>query len=248
MLKILIVEDDMIIAADTSMQLVKLGFQIIGMCTRGEDAINMIRSNPPDIVIMDIILSGKLNGIETAEIILKEFQTPLIFMTSNYDDQTFQRALMTKPFAFIAKPFQKSELERALKITAQRIKTKNNEEVTSEEVVESDHVSAMEDRLFLRQTGEMVKVFIDDILFVEADRNYCKVILKEKEYLLSIPLNKFEPNLPFEKFLRTHRSFVVNLSKIDSIAEHTDFLYISKFQIPVSRRQKEEVAKRLKLI
>ncbi|GLR19676.1 LytR/AlgR family response regulator transcription factor [Portibacter lacus] len=246
-LKILIVEDDMIIAADISMQLIKMGYQIIGMCTRAEDAIKMVESNSPDIVLMDIILSGKMNGIEAAQMILDQFQTPLIFMTSNYDDATFQKALKTKPFAFIAKPFQKTELERALKITANRIAAeKNEQELPSNEA--NSHVSTMEDRLFLRHKGEMVKVFINDILYVEADRNYCKVITREKEILLSIPLSKFEVNLPTKDFIRTHRSYLINIKKIDAISEFTEYVNILGRQLPISRRLKDDVIKRLKLI
>lgn len=246
--KVLIVEDDMIIAADISMQLVKMGYQIVGMCTRAEDAINMIESNQPDIVLMDIILSGAMNGIEAARINLERFQVPLIFLTSNYDDATFQKALETKPFAFIAKPFQKSELERALKITVQRIASEKEDE-NVEEINESrDHVSSMEDRLFIRHQGEMVKVFIDDILYVEAERNYCKVFTKEQEFLLTIPMSKFEVNLPIDAFIRTHRSFLVNLLKIDAISEHAEYVTVGQSQIPISRRQKDEVVRRLKLI
>ena len=247
--KVLIVEDDMIIAADISMQLVKMGYQIVGMCTRAEDAINMIKSNQPDIVLMDIILSGKMNGIEAAQINLEQFQVPLIFMTSNYDDATFQKALATKPFAFIAKPFQKSELERALKITVQRITSEKIEDDSAEENNENnDHVSTMEDRLFIRYKGEMVKVFIEDILYVEADRNYCKVLTKEHEFFLSISMSQFEMNLPDDQFLRTHRSFLVNLQKIDSVDEHQEYLTILNKQVPISRKQKKEVVRRFKLV
>ena len=119
--KILMVEDDMIIAADISMQLTKLGYEVIGINTRGEDALNTIEHNRPDLILMDIVLSGKVNGIEAARIILEKFQVPVIFLTSNSDDATFQRAITARPYAFISKPFQKSDLERTIKLALQRI-------------------------------------------------------------------------------------------------------------------------------
>lgn len=247
--RVLIVEDDMIIAADISMQLVKMGYQITGMCTRAEDAIQMVDSNTPDIILMDIILSGKMNGIEASSIILERFQTPVIFLTSNHDDDTFQKALATKPFAFIAKPFQKAELERALKITVHRIEAeKNNKESEEKREEGNDHVSTMEDRLFIRHKGEMVKVFIQDILYVEAERNYCRVVTEKQEFFLSIPMSRFEMNISPEQFVKTHRSFIVNVSKIDSLSEFSEYLTIGENQIPISRRQKEEVVSRLKVI
>ena len=144
--KILMVEDDMIIAADISMQLTKLGYEVTGINTRGEDALRTVENNRPDIILMDIVLSGKMNGIETAQIILEKFQIPVIFLTSNSDDATFQQAIKAKPYAFIAKPFQKSDLERTLKLTLQRIAVER--ESAPENDDSEDHVSSMDDRLF----------------------------------------------------------------------------------------------------
>ncbi len=243
--KILMVEDDMIIAADISMQLTKLGYEVIGINTRGEDALNTIEANRPDIILMDIILTGKMNGIETAKIILEKYQVPLIFLTSNSDDATFQQASAAKPYAFISKPFQKSNLERTLKLTLQRIAVEKETETTPES---TDHVSAMDDRLFIRHKDQMVKVLLTEILYAEADRNYCKIYTEKQDYLLSVPLRNIESQLPPNEFLRVHRSFVVNLKKIDAISEYHEYLTIQSHQVPISRRTKEEVIKRLKMI
>lgn len=243
--KILMVEDDMIIAADISMQLTKLGYEIVGINTRGEDALQTIENNRPDLVLMDIVLSGKLNGIETAQRILEKFQVPLIFLTSNSDDATFQQAIKTKPYAFISKPFQKADLERTLKLTLQRIAVEQESEPIKDS---NDHVSTMDDRLFIRHKNQLIKVLFADILFAEADRNYCKIYTEKDTYLLSVPLRNIETQLPSEKFARTHRSFVVNLYKIDAISENYEYLTITAHQVPISRRNKEEVVKRLKMI
>ncbi|MCB0707767.1 MAG: LytTR family transcriptional regulator DNA-binding domain-containing protein [Lewinellaceae bacterium] len=243
--KILMVEDDMIIAADISMQLTKLGYEVVGINTRGEDALNTIENNRPDIVLMDIILTGKMNGIEAARIILEKFQVPVVFLTSNSDDATFQQALTAKPYAFISKPFQKSNLERTLKLALQRIAVERE----SEPVIEStDHVSTMDDRLFIRHKDQMVKVLLSEILYAEADRNYCKIHTEKQTYLLSVPLRNIESQLPATHFFRVHRSFVVNLKKIDAISEYHEYLTIQSHQVPISRRSKEEVIKHLKMI
>ena len=243
--KILMVEDDMIIAADISMQLTKLGYEIIGINTRGEDALNTIENNRPDIILMDIVLTGKMNGIEAARIILEKYQVPVIFLTSNSDDATFQQAISAKPYAFISKPFQKSDLKRTLKLALQRIAVENESERVSES---NDHVSAMEDRLFIRHKDQMVKVLLTEILYAEADRNYCKIHTEKQSYLLSVPLRNIEFQLPTNNFFRVHRSFVVNLKKIDTISEYYEYLTIQSHQVPISRRSKEEVVKRLKMI
>ncbi|MEX0289301.1 MAG: LytR/AlgR family response regulator transcription factor [Flavobacteriaceae bacterium] len=244
---ILIVEDDMIIAADISTQLSKLGYDVMGINTKAEDALNTIAGNRPDLVLMDIVLSGKMNGIEAATHILEQYQIPVIFLTSNTDNATFQQALNARPFAFIAKPFQRSVVARTLQIALQRSAVEQDAQ-SDTSGSDGDHVAAMEDRLFLRHRGHMVKVELSEILFVEADRNYCKVVTADRSYLLSVPLRNLETQLPQEQFLRVHRSFVVNLNKVDAISEYYEYLVIGKRHVPISRRQKEGVVKRLKRI
>jgi len=117
--KILIIEDEMIIAADISVQLTKRGYQVIGMYPTAEEAILSIHSNQPDLILMDIVLDGKIDGIQAAQEISKIAEIPIIFLTSNTDNSTFQRALATKPFGFISKPFRIGELERTIKLALQ---------------------------------------------------------------------------------------------------------------------------------
>ncbi|MBB4080303.1 DNA-binding LytR/AlgR family response regulator [Lewinella aquimaris] len=244
--KILMVEDDMIIAADISLQLTKLGYEVVGINTRAEDALAYLAENRPDIILMDIVLTGKMNGIEAARIVLEKYQVPVIFLTSNSDDATFQQAISARPYAFIAKPFQKSDLERTLKVALQRIAVEGMARPDPAEA--TDHVSNMDDRLFIRLKDQLVKVLLSEILYVEADRNYCKVYTEKHTHFLSVPLSNFTAQLPAEQFVRVHRSFVVNLRKIESISEYHEYVTIQDSRIPIARRSRDEVAKRLRMI
>lgn len=118
--KIVIVEDEMIIAADLSMQLSKRGYEILGMYPTAMEAVEAIKLNTPDLILMDISLDGDLDGIYAAEKISEFSNVPIIFLTSNTDESTFQRALATKPFGFVGKPFRISELERNIKLALHR--------------------------------------------------------------------------------------------------------------------------------
>jgi DNA-binding LytR/AlgR family response regulator len=240
--KILIVEDEMIIAADLSLQLTKLGYQVIGIQTHGEDALKTVDQNRPDIVIMDIVLSGEMNGIQAAQIIHDKYNIPIIYLTSNADDATFQKAKATKPYAFISKPFRREDLSRAIELTIERT------EMEKSETGQTDQVSTLEDRLFIRHKDHMVMVPIEDIMVLEADRNYCKVVSKDQEFFVSLPMGKIEQLLPSEDFIRVHRSFIVNLKQITSINDHYEYLMIGKRNVPISRRMKDDVVKRMKLI
>ncbi len=112
--KILIVEDQSIIALDLKKVLTKKGFQITAVCDTGEEAISLVHTNSPDLILMDIMLKGKLTGIQTAQEINKEFNTPVIFLTASTDVETYLAALKTQPKKYIMKPVEFDLLEKAI--------------------------------------------------------------------------------------------------------------------------------------
>jgi len=244
-IKIMIVEDDMIIAADLSMQLTQLGYEIVGILARGEDVLKQLESNLPDIILMDIQLKGEIDGIQTAQIILDRYQLPLIYLTANSDDHTFQRAKETKPFAFIAKPFEESDLERTIELVASRLDIPSKAEIEETETEGTSFI--LDDRIFVKQRDRMIKIFLKDILYAVAERCYCKVFTPNKEFLMTIPLKEFEDRIASKTFLRVHRSYLVNVTKIDEISDNNSFLSIGEHHIPVSKSYQSILQNHLRL-
>ncbi|TVP51979.1 MAG: DNA-binding response regulator [Mongoliibacter sp.] len=240
-IKVLIVEDDMIIAANISLQLSKLGYEVTGIESRGEDAINHNRENHPDMILMDINLKGEINGIETARIIKEDSDVALIYLTANTDDTSFQKAKETNPYAFISKPFNKVNLERTIALVVEKIKDRQNNLSEQNTFVES-----LEDRIFIRNNGKLIKLMLEDIHYVEADRNYCNIYTAEQQYVLVNTLNTFSEKVMNNCFLRVHRSFIVNLKKLDAVAEN--HLEINRKIIPVSKMYKDSLLSALKRI
>jgi CheY-like chemotaxis protein len=113
-LKILIAEDKSITALDLKDFLEKKGFKVTSIVKTGEEALIKIKEDKPDLILMDIMLKGYYTGIETAEIIRRKFKIPLIYLTALNDDETYLKAYMTKPAAFIIKPYIESQLLRAI--------------------------------------------------------------------------------------------------------------------------------------
>lgn len=243
-IKILVVEDEMIIAANISLQLTNLGYEVTGIIPRGEEALLHIKENQPDIVLLDIQLKGDIDGIETAQRMQKDYNIPVIYLTANADEAHFNKAKTTNPYAFISKPFKKLDLQRAIELTVNRIQTEN----TLEEINIKDSLSPfiLSDSIFVRNKDKMVKVDISDIHYIEAERNYCRIFSKGKEYLLVMTLKDLDVKLPAKHFLRIHRSFIVNIAHIDEIA--TSHVVIAKKAIPLSKTLKEELLKRLQTI
>ena len=242
-MKILIVEDEMIIGANISLQLSTLGYEVTGIIPRGEEALIHINENQPDLVLLDINLKGKLDGIETALEMQKEYSIPIIYLTANADEAHFNRAKATKPYAFISKPYKKLDLQRAVELTINQIQ---KEQVLEKETGGASSPYILSDSIFVRHHEKMVKLVIQDILYIEAERNYCRIHSKGKEYLLVMTLKDMDEKLPDEHFLRIHRSFIINIAQIDEVAN--SHVVISKKAIPISKTLREELMKRLQTI
>ncbi len=242
--KILIVEDEMVIAANISLQLTELGYEVIGIVPRGEDALKQIETNTPDILLLDINLKGALDGIETAQAMQKTHNIPVIYLTANIDDAHFNRAKTTHPYGFIAKPFKKLDLQRTIELTISQI-TSEEKEPDKIEPINGESL-ILSDSIFVRHLNSMVKISINDVLYIEAERNYCRIHSKNREYLLVMTLKDMDEKLPSKHFLRVHRSFIINISKIDEVAN--SHIVIGKKAIPISKSLKEELLKRLQTI
>ncbi len=244
-IKILIVEDEMIIAANISLQLSEMGYEVSGIVSRGEDALTYIKQNLPDIVLIDIQLKGEWDGIDTA-LKMQEFQSNLaiIYLTANADEANFNRAKVTHPYAFIPKPFKKLDLQRSIELTVNQLKC--NIATSSGEPSNENSTTVLKDCLFVRHQENMVKVDIKAIRYIEAERNYCRIFSTEKDYLLVSTLKEMEKKLPQKHFLRIHRSYIVNLSRIDEIAN--THVVISRKAIPMARGMRQELLKRLQTI
>ncbi len=239
-LKILIVEDEMLIAANLAMHLETFGYEIIGMIPRGEDAILAINTNKPDLVLMDINLKGAIDGIEAATQMQATGPMPIIYLTANTDDAHFERAKATNPYAFLSKPFKKLDLKHAIELAGEKILAeKSLPDMNLEKFV-------LDDRIFVRHNEVMVKVIIDDILYLEADRNYCQVYTKANTYLLVNTMKNMEEKLPSSYFQRIHRSYIVNIKHINEVAQN--HLTIEKTILPLSKELRKDLLDRLRMV
>lgn len=248
--KILIVEDEMVIAANISLQLSDLGYEITGILPRGEEVLAHIQTDMPDIILLDIRLKGEIDGIGTAHEIQRHFEIPIIYLTANTDDEHFNQAKETHPYAFISKPFKKLDLQRAIELVLERVALERSnpkaEEngITKETDTPTDFI--LNDRIFIRHNEKMLKIDIGDIRYIEAERNYCRIFTQGREYLLVMTLKDIDEKLPQKHFLRIHRSYIINLSQIDEVAG--THVVIAKKAIPMSKAMRSELLKRLRTI
>ncbi|WP_020571534.1 LytR/AlgR family response regulator transcription factor [Neolewinella persica] len=233
---ILIVEDEPIIAADLQDRLTELGYQVMANVDSGEGAILKVNNQVPDLILMDIKLAGKLDGIETALLLRKTTNASLVFLTSNSDDAMFRRARQARPQAFLSKPYRGRDLVHAIELAIGRASSEQLPVAFAKE----DSVQATQDRLFIKVKERLVRLMFTDILYLEADDYYCKVYTKDKEYLATKTLKKISAQLPAESpFFRCHRSYVVNLNRITEISEL--YVFLDKHKVPLSRSKRAEI-------
>jgi len=113
---LLVVEDESIVAMDIKHRAEGLGYRVVGMAASGEEAIKLAREEKPDLILMDIVLKGEMDGIEAAEVIREEMNIPVVYLTAYSDEKTLSRAKLTGPFGYIIKPFEDRELHSAIEV------------------------------------------------------------------------------------------------------------------------------------
>ncbi|MCX6138033.1 MAG: response regulator, partial [Ignavibacteriales bacterium] len=119
-MRILIVEDEGIVAKDIRRFVEQLGYSMAGYASTGEEALSAMRQSQPDLILLDIGLRGSIDGVETARRIHESFDTPIIFLTAYSDHATLQRAKETNPFGYLLKPFEERELYSAVEMARHR--------------------------------------------------------------------------------------------------------------------------------
>lgn len=120
--KILIVEDEPIVALDEKKQVEGFGYKVLDIVTTGEEALSIIEEIPPDLVLMDINLEGKMDGIQVAETLKERFDIPVVFITAHSEVDTLQRAKITAPYAYLIKPYREKDLKVAIEIALYKSK------------------------------------------------------------------------------------------------------------------------------
>ncbi|OEK04542.1 LytR/AlgR family response regulator transcription factor [Roseivirga misakiensis] len=236
-LKVLVVEDDPMIAESVQDILELLDHEVVGIAEDAETAIQLCNEHTPQIALLDIQIGGDIDGVDLAELINDQFDIPFIFTTAFADDATVARASERGPFGYLVKPYGVKDINAAIEIAMSaygRLK----------KAQENPGVSKIIDNsLFLKVDAKLIKVKIDDILYVEAKGDYALFKTLAKGYIVHSTMKRVQERLDQYNFAKVHRSYVVNLSKIVDIEESN--LLIEDKVIPISRANKEALMKRL---
>lgn len=244
MIKILLVEDELIIAEHITLLLEKIGYEIVGSAMDFEEAIEILETQKPDLILLDINLGGKKDGVDLAEEINRRFEIPFIFTTSHADAATLERAKKVNPVNYLVKPFQKEQLYTAIEIAMFNLsKQSENPKIETEE---EDNISQglfIKDALFIKEKFKYTKLPIADMHWIKAEGNYLEIYLANRKELIRASLTAFLARLDRPNFFRTHKSYAVNLDYLTKFEPTT--VTILETEIPISKQYADELLKRL---
>lgn len=243
-IKILIVEDNVIIADDMQSMLEEIGYEIVDNVIVYEQAIEVLKTQQVDLVLIDIILASDKTGIDLGKHIRENYDIPFIFVTSNSDRATVENAKTVKPNGYLVKPFEQQDLYTSIEIALSNFiygkqadsKDPNTGNDGSDENVALSN-SILKDSIFIKKQHLYYRIQFGDIHFIKADNVYLEVNTADKKFLVRSPLKDYLEKLPKNKFYRAHKSYIVNVDHIDAI--NSKDIMINNTLIPISKDFKE---------
>jgi len=131
---ILVVEDEKITAKSIKEILERLNYNVVDCIETGEDAVRVVNNEKVDLILMDIMLDGEIDGIDTANMIHKNFDIPVIYISSHSDDQTIKKAKISSPYSFIVKPIRGREIEIVTEIAFERVEMERKQKKLIQEL------------------------------------------------------------------------------------------------------------------
>jgi two-component system, LytTR family, response regulator LytT len=245
---VLVVEDESIVAKDIQQSLTKLGYNVIGTAPTGEKALALIEEFRPDIVLMDIMLKGPMNGIEVAADVKENFGIPVIFLTAYADEGTLTRAKVTEPYGYIIKPFKEIDLHTSIEMAL--YKHKKESEILKEREILYQIVENKEAKnfIFVKANSRLIKLNTKEIFYIEALKDYVVIHTLNARYTIHSTMKDIEKKMPTNEFIRVHRSFIVRIDKIASIELPNLTLENDKKTIPIGGSYKDDLVNRLNTV
>ena len=237
-LNILIVEDEPSIAESLEEILEILEHTTVGIAPSYDNAIELLSNKKVDLVLLDIQLKGDKTGLDVAETINEKFEVPYIFTTAFADEKTIQLATELGPYGYIVKPYGIKDINPAIEIAFNNFQNAMK--------IKSEEGEFLSNHLYIKANSKLIRLNDDDILYIEAKGDYALFKTSEKGYVVHSTIKNVSEKMNPQKFLKVHRSYVVNLDKIKDIEDSS--ILIEDKVIPVSRQHKPDLMNRIDLI
>lgn len=229
--KILIVEDELVVSMMIEEFLLDIGYHIVASVTNYEHALKSLESESIDLALLDIELEGSKNGIDLANLINEKYHIPILFLTSQSDFETINKAKVQRPAGYLLKPFTKEDLYSSIEIAI------FNHTDTPHSIDETDKPGRIaKDALFVKKNQQIIKVDFSAIHYFKSDHVYMEIVTTDGQtYLIRNTIQELMEKLP-SHFFSPHRSYIVNLNYLELIESGS--ILIGPHSIPLSRNKK----------
>tara|TARA_R110001592_G_scaffold41363_2_gene134910 strand:- start:34 stop:807 length:774 start_codon:yes stop_codon:yes gene_type:complete len=245
--KVLVVEDEVIIAQSIISMIEKMGYECVGTAIRATKGLELAKTLKPDIALLDINLKGEETGIWLAGELKRELNIPYVFLTSLGDKKTIEQATSTMPYGYLLKPVAQQSvyaaIETALARFSQENRTPAQKEATLsvsksfEEKEEEKPSMLIKDALFIKDEYQYVKIILSEIDYIKSDGNYIEIHSKGRKKVLKETLKNMEAKLPADIFFQIHRSYLVNVEKIESIGGNS--IKVNNEELPIVKERRD---------
>jgi len=240
-LDVLVVEDNLSFALELSMMLEDIGYNVIGHVDNAAEALELILSKMPDIILMDHDIKGEMTGIELGNKI-RHLDIPILYITSFGNEEHYEEAKKSNMIGYLVKPIQKYSLRSALELSMQ------NALLRSSDKDENEEQFLLKEHVFVKKKGVYHKVPIASIAYVSSNDNYSEITTdKGQTFVVRYPLSKMEEMLPSNDFMRIHRQYIICMQKIESVNLQDGVLMMLGKEIPISRPNRKLLSERLKM-
>lgn len=245
--RVLVVEDEVIIAQSIISMIEKMGYECVGTAIRATKGLELAKTLKPDIALLDINLKGEETGIWLAGELKRELNIPYVFLTSLGDKRTIEEATSTMPYGYLLKPVAQQSvyaaIETALARFSQENKTPAQKEATLsvsksfDEKEEEKPSLLIKDALFIKDEYQYVKIILSEIDYIKSDGNYIEIHSQGKKKVLKETLKNMETKLPADIFFQTHRSYLVNVEKIERIGGNS--IKVNNEELPIVKERRD---------
>lgn len=258
-INILIVEDEQLIALELATGLERDGYRVAGIADTFEEALDIFSREVVDIVLMDICIRGKVDGVDTAAELMRLRAVPIVYLSALTDAKTVERVKGTHPAAFLSKPYSMPNVRIAIELALANFAVARGAVLGGAAVggaavvpmaaatsggggtatgADKEMILQLEDSIFVKNSLVFVKIALKDILYLEADNNYVQLYTPERKFALRVSLGQLLEKIQFKKLVRIHRSYAVNIDRMSSFSDGE--VWIGKLALPLGRNYRED--------
>ena len=244
--RILLIEDEAVLALDLCDLLQAEGYHVVGIADNGPQAMALYQDHAVDLVLCDISIQGPWDGIETVMRLGAGHRVPVIYLSAFSDRTTRERALQTLPAAYLLKPVTLDSLRVAIELALHALSYRAAAEApvpaappaSGPAALSPEPVLRLGDTIFIRHNYRFVRVALAQILLLHADNNHTLLVTEGQKYALRLTLGHVLDRLGSSQLVRVHRSYAVNLSWVHSFTDQE--VALADQIVPLSRQYRDD--------